>query len=437
MRGGIVTGMRAAEILLLAMVWAMATTWGGRADEGRPDRGGAVAPDGDDWPCWRGPTHDGRAAPGQRVPLTWSDTENVLWSVDVPGRGNGSPAVAGDGVYLATCDEARGSQSLLAYDRASGRQRWRTTIHESGAMRKHERSTGASVTPACDGERLFVAFANGGAVVATAVSCAGKPIWQKRVCDYQIHQGYGASPIVHGGLVIVAADHPGGGAVVAFDRATGAEAWRRERPRNPNYSSPVVHRLHGRDQLILIGNDRVVSYDPETGATIWEWQGGTTECVTTTVSDGSRVFSSGGYPRNHLAAIRADGSARMEWENDQRIYVPSLVCRDGHLYGVLDAGIATCWDSATGAEKWKRRLGGNFSASLVLLDDLILATSESGTTTVFRASPAGFEQVGGGTLGDEAFASPAVCGGRIFFRVAEQADGVRREKLVCIGTAPR
>ena len=115
--------------------------------------------------------------------------------------------------------------------------------------------------------------------------------------------------------------------------------------------------------------------------------------------------------------------------------IESLVCRDGHLYGVLDAGIATCWDAATGAEKWKRRLGGNFSASLVLLDDLILATSESGTSTIFRASPAGFEQVGGGTLGDEAFASPAVCGGRLYFRIAEQADGTRREKLVCVGTA--
>lgn len=390
-----------------------------------------------DWPCWRGPTHDGHAPPGQRVPLSWSDTENVLWTADVPGRGNGSPVVAGDRIFLATCDESSGNQSLLAFDRSSGRRLWQTTVHESGAMRKHERSTGASVTPACDGERLFVAFANDGAVIATALSRDGRRLWQKKVCDYRIHQGYGASPIVHGGLVIMAADQPGGGAVVAFDRATGAEAWRRERPRNPSYSSPVVQRLCGRDQLILIGNDRVVSHDPQTGEAIWEWQGGTTECVTTTVSDGTRVFSSGGYPRNHVAAIRGDGSARLEWENDQRVYVPSMVCRDRYLYGVLDAGIATCWDSATGAEKWKKRLGGNFSASLVLVDDLVLATSETGATTVFRASPAGFEAVGGGTLGDEVFASPAVCGDRIYFRIAEQVDGRRLEKLVCIGATQR
>lgn len=432
MRGRMMRHMLALALLGLGIALGCS----GIADDLRPPPDNPLNAD---WPCWRGPTHDGHARPGQRVPLIWSARENVLWSVDVPGRGNGSPTVVGSRIYLATCDEGSGSQSLLAFERSSGRRIWQTTIHESGAMRKHERSTGASVTPACDGERLFVAFANDGAVIATALTCDGERLWQKRVCDYQIHQGYGASPIVHDGLVIVAADQPGGGALVAYDRATGAEAWRRERPRNPSYSSPVVYRLCDRDQLILIGNDRVVSHDPRTGKTLWEWQGGTTECVATTVSDGTRVFSSGGYPRNHVAAIRGDGSARLDWENDQRVYVPSMVCRDGHLYGVLDAGIATCWDSATGAEKWKKRLGGNFSASLVLLDDMVFATSETGITTVFRASPAGFEHLGGGTLGDEAFASPAVCGGRIYFRIAEQVEGTRRERLVCIGagTPPR
>jgi hypothetical protein len=435
--------MRDRLIRTLVAGWVLAlgvaAVWVAHAEDLRDPAATPRAAIAADWPCWRGPTHDGHAPPGQSVPLSWSATENVLWSADIPGRGNGSPTVVGSRIYLATCDEGSGGQSLLAFDRSSGRRIWQTTIHESGAMRKHERSTGASVTPACDGERLFVAFANGNAVIATALTRDGERLWQKKVCDYQIHQGYGASPLVHGDFVIVAADQPGGGALVAYDRATGAEAWRRERPRNPSYSSPVVYRLCDRDQLILIGNDRVVSHDPRTGAVIWEWQGGTTECVTTTVSDGTRVFSTGGYPRNHVAAIRGDGSARLDWENDQRVYVPSMVCRDGHLYGVLDAGIATCWDSATGAEKWKKRLGGNFSASLVLLDDMVFATSETGITTVFRASPAGFEHLGGGTLGDEAFASPAVCGGRIYFRIAEQVEGTRRERLVCIGagTPPR
>ena len=108
----------------------------------------AAPPAADDWPCWRGPTHDGQAAAGQRVPQTWGDAANVVWSVDVPGRGNGSPTVVGNRVYLATCDEATGSQSVLAYERATGKLVWQRQVHAEGAMRKNEKSTGASTTTA-------------------------------------------------------------------------------------------------------------------------------------------------------------------------------------------------------------------------------------------------------------------------------------------------
>ena len=215
---------------------------------------------------------------------------------------------------------------------------------------------------------------------------------------------------------------------------SGNVVWKKERPPTPNYSSPVVFRLFGRDQLILIGCDKVASHDPANGAVLWEREGATTECVTTPVTDGERVFTSGGYPRNHVSAVRADGSGTIDWENGEREYVPSMLIHDGQLYGVLDAGIAVCWEAATGKQRWKQRLGGNFSASPVLVGDRILATSESGETHVFLASPARFEQLGVNRLGDEAFATPAVCGGRIYFRVASGSGVERREQLVCVGT---
>ena len=387
-----------------------------------------------DWPSWRGPAHDGHAAASQTVPLTWSDIENVIWSVDVPGRGSSSPTVVGERIYLTSCDEAVGSQSVYAYERASGRLVWTKQVHATGAMRKNARSTGASSSVACDGERLFVAFPTSGAVVITALSLVGEQLWQTTLCEYLIHQGYGASPFLYKDTVLVAADHKGGGAVAALDRRTGNVVWKKPRPPFPNYSSPIVFRLFGRDQLILTGCDKVISYDPATGDTLWEREGATTECVTTPVTDGERVFTSGGYPKNHVSAVRADGSATIDWENGEREYVPSMIVRDGHLYGVLDAGIAVCWDSATGKERWKHRLGGNFSASPVLLGDRIYAASEAGETHVFRASPDRFESLAVNKLGDEAWATPAICGDRIFMRVVTGTGTERREKLVCIGT---
>jgi tetratricopeptide (TPR) repeat protein len=152
------------------------------------------------------------------VPLTWSDSENVIWTSDVPGRGSSSPTVVGDRVYLTSCDEPTGSQSVYAFDRGTGQLVWKQQVHAQGAMRKHERSTGASSSVTCDGERLFIAFPNADAVVITALSLDGKEAWQTKLCDYVIHQGYGASPFLYQDTVLVSADHKGGGAVAALDR---------------------------------------------------------------------------------------------------------------------------------------------------------------------------------------------------------------------------
>ena len=100
---------------------------------------------------------------------------------------------------------------------------------------------------------------------------------------------------------------------------------------------------------------------------------------------------------------------------------------------MLDAGIAVCWESATGKEKWKQRLGGNFSGSPVLLDDTIFVTNESGQTHIFRATPERFESLGVNQLGDEAWTTPVICGDRLYFRIATGSGDTRKEKLVCVG----
>jgi hypothetical protein len=183
----------------------------------------------------------------------------------------------------------------------------------------------------------------------------------------------------------------------------------------------------------MTGCDLVSSFDPLTGKVLWETPGATTECVTSTVTDGRHIYTSGGYPKNHISAVVADGSGKIAWENKDRVYVPSLVFRDGYLYGTLDAGVAACWKSDTGESPWKQRLGGTFSASPVLVGDKIYATNEAGETFIYLAQPDKYTAVGQNKLGDEVFATPTFCGGRIYMRVAEQVDGKRREVLYCLG----
>lgn len=387
-----------------------------------------------DWPWWRGYDRNGVAPRGQSPPHEWNSEKNVRWSAVVPGRGHGSPTVVDDQVLLATADDAEEVQSVVCFDRRTGQLAWKTDVHRGGLAKKgNKKSSHASCSVAGDGDRFFISFVNKDAVYATALDRQGNLVWQTKVCDYVMYQGFGASPAIYDGLVIVAADHQEGGAVVGIDRMSGAIVWRAPRPKLPNYTSPIILKAAGKQQLFLTGCDLVTSLDPSTGAKLWEIEGATTECVTSTVTDGTHIFSTGGYPRNHLAAIRADGSGKVAWNEELRVYVPSLVVHGAHLYGVVDSGVAMCWKCDTGETVWRGRLGGTFTSSPVLVDDTIFATNEEGTTYLFRATPTEFVLLGKNQLGDESFATPAICGSQIFTRVANLTGDARQEVLYCLG----
>lgn len=386
-----------------------------------------------DWPWWRGPSWNGIAEAGQQPPTRWSNDAGLAWQVPVPGRSHGSPIVVDNQVLIEIADSDRGVQSLLCVDRENGKTLWETVIHRDGLnVKNNEKSTMASASPACDGERFFVNFLSGDAVWMTALSRTGAVLWQVKLSSYVNHQGFGSSPLLYDNLVIGVSDNKGGGAIVAMQRDTGKIIWKRDRPAKPNYPSPVILEAAGRSQLFLTGCDLVTSLDPATGTTLWEVPGATTECVTTTVTDGQRIFTSGGYPKNHVSAVAADGSGKLVWENSARVYVPSMLLHDGVLHAVLDAGVAICWDSATGTELWKGRLGGTFSSSPVLVNGRIYATNEEGRTFIYAASRDGLKIEAENQLGDSVFATPAICGGRIYQRIARTEGTVRQEYLVCI-----
>lgn len=391
-----------------------------------------------DWAWWRGPNRNGVAQAGQQVPKQWDDETNVLWKSPVSGRGHGAPTVVGDWVFLATADEEKQVQSVLAYHRDTGKQIWKSDIHSGGFEPEgrpgHPRASKASSTIASDGHRVFVSFFNSNAVYTTALTLEGEQLWQQKVTDYAMHQGYGASPTVYGPLTIVSADNKGGGAIKAFDRESGDVVWAHKRPESPNYASPIILEVEGRDQLLFTGCELITSLDPLTGKLNWEVPGATAECVSSVVSDGEIVVTSGGYPRQHIAVVRADGSGEEVWANDTRVYVPSMILSDGHIYGVTDAGAAFCHNVETGALVWEERLRAKFAASPILVDGLIYATGDKGTTFIFKATPAGFELVGENTItADEVEATAAICGDRIYLRVAQKVDGRRQEMLYCIG----
>lgn len=385
----------------------------------------------DDWAGWRGPGRQGHVVGS--APIEWSENENVLWKVKVPGRGHGSPTVVGDSIYLATADEGTQKQSVVAFDRQTGDQRWQTTLNTGGfpsASQMHPTGTHANSTVASDGERLFIAFLHHDAITAYALDTEGNLLWEEELGPFASRFGYAPSPQVHRSLVLISADHGGGGFLAGLHRESGEVVWRKARPLMTSCSSGVVADVGGRELFVIGGCESLSAYDPATGEEIWSVPGLAETTCGTCVWDDERVYASGGYPDNQTLAVTAAGTA--VWDNRTKCYESSMLVTDGHLYAVDDSGIAHCWEADTGTETWKKRLGGAYSASLILAGDNLYATSESGQTTVFGADPQAFQLLATNQLGDEAFATPTVAGGRMYHRVATR-DGGRQEWLYSIG----
>lgn len=386
------------------------------------------------WPQWRGLNYDGIANNDQNPPVKFSKKDNVIWSSKIPGRGHGSPTLYDGYIFIATADETIETQSLICLNEKTGEIIWNRQVHNGGFPEKsNKKASQASSTPATDGKLVYINFLNNGAVYTTAYDYEGKKVWQKKICNYILHQGFSTSPVIYKSLLIVSADNKAGGAICALNKDDGQIVWKINRPKKPNYTSPVIYKLKGRDELIFQGCDLVTSLDPLTGKKLWETTGSTTECVSSIVTDGEHVFTSGGYPKNHVAAIKADGSGEVVWENISRVYVPSMLISKGYLYAVMDNGNAMCWNSKTGKNMWRERLNRTTSASPVMVKDRIYAIDESGNFSVFSTNPDEFKILAKNKIGDQAFATPVINDSKIYVRVAEIIEDKRQEILYCIG----
>ncbi|MDF1813519.1 MAG: PQQ-binding-like beta-propeller repeat protein [Verrucomicrobiales bacterium] len=388
-----------------------------------------------DWQEWRGPTRNGHAATGENPPTQWSETKNIKWKTPVPGRGHSSPTVIENQIILTTADEQAQTQMVLSFDRNNGRQQWQTVVHQGNLPERiHKKNTHASPTATCDGEKIFVVFFNSTDVYLTALNREGAILWQVKTGEFHSKYpfGFAASPVLYKDSVIVTSEYEEGGYIAAFRKSDGSEIWRTPRTAGTSYSSPVVARVAGKEQLLISGQSRLSSYDPANGRELWHASGSSPATCGTMVWSGDTVFASGGFPNKETIAIRADGSGEVLWKNGEKCYEQSMLYVDGFLYALNDGGIAFCWNATTGEEMWKVRLRGPVSASPVYAGGKIYAVNEQGTCFVFHPDPSGYRETARNQLGESGFASPSIVDNRIYIRTAFHGQG-GEEFLYCIG----
>jgi outer membrane protein assembly factor BamB len=383
------------------------------------------------WPVWRGPSGQGLVA-GGNYPDKWSGTDGVVWKTPIPGRGNSSPTVWGDRIFLTTSYDEGQRVSLLAFRRSDGTRLWESPPPEGRTWRAHRKNGHASSTPISDGRLVYAFFGSRG---LAAFDLSGKLAWHQDLGAIDNYHGPAGSPLLYKDRVILYQDHDGGSFVAAFDARTGKQAWRTPRNARVGWGTPVAVRVGARDEIVVSGQYAVTAYDPDTGRELWRCEGNSFEVIPTPVVSHGLVFAASGRVGPTLA-IRPGGTGNvtqthLAWSTPKGSpFVPSPIAVGDYLYTVNDmASIVTSFEAATGKVMWQGRLGvaqrEGFSASPVAVDGKLFFTNDQGETFVVRAGPT-FELLHTNDIGESTLASPALVDGRWYIRTAQHLFAVGR-----------
>ena len=336
------------------------------------------------WPQFRGPDGQGHS-PEKDVPTTWSATNSITWKTPIPGDAWSSPIVHGRHVFVTTATENGESCRVLALDRDSGRILWNTEVFRQIPRRKETRNSYATPTPATDGKRVYACFGDGS---FAALDYRGKVLWINREQPFYSQHGLGTALMLHEGLILMSRDASSEGPdkkvgwqtpweksyVVALDARTGKERWRTGRGRSRiSHGTPVLWKdPKGRPQIVTEAGDVLQGFDPRTGSLLWTSDVPGEGKVPSVVLGDGLAFCSGGWGgKEGIKAFRLGGEGALQqsnlvWEQKRgEPKVPSLLFLDGLLFAMTDTGVATCYEATTGKIVWQERIGGNFSASPV------------------------------------------------------------------------
>jgi outer membrane protein assembly factor BamB len=410
----------------------------------------------DEWPQFRG-SQAGAIGDDPALPDTWSETENIVWKIDIPGLGWSSPIVWGDHILLTSAisagqepapvpglyDEhnhikASSAQRWVVYDVdfKTGQVRWEHELRNARPpLLRHIKNSYASETLVTDGERVYVYLGSIGLVGALDLN--GKPLWTKEVGAYSQggnEYGTAASPVLYKDRLYIVNDNLNQSFMVAFDKRTGNEIWKVNRDERGNWSTPFVWENEVRTEIVTSGSGKVRSYDLD-GKLLWELKGMTALTIPTPFASHGLLFISSGYPGSSprpVYAIRPGASGDISLKGDETsnqyiawyqpllgTYNTSALVYGDYFYTLLDRGFVLCHDVRTGNQIYSRQRisaeSSGFTASPWAYNGKIFLLSEDGDTFVVQAGPE-FKLLGKNSLNGMTLATPAVLRGSLILR---------------------
>lgn len=410
-----------------------------------------------DWSAWRGPFENGMAR--GEAPTTWSDTQNVAWKTEIPGRGHSSPVVYGDFMFITTAvpegplsgggGGGRGPGGgfaanvphrflVMCLNRKTGKVLWEREALEATPHEGYHFRYGsfASNSPVTDGKHVYAFFGSRGLFVYTM---EGKLAWQKSFSPMRMRLafGEGTAPVLHDNTLLLGFDQEEGSYLLALDKTTGKQIWKVDRDEPSAWSPPLVLTHEGQKQIIVAATNKTRAYEFATGKLIWECAGLGTNVIPAPVTAKGIVYVMSGHRDPNLMAIRLGrkgdltGTDAIVWQNKRaNSYTPSPVLINDRLYFVSDNGFFSCLNALTGEVLFQERLPKpyNFKASPVGADGKIYLSTEEGDVLVMKIADK-MEILATNTLKDEVFiASPAVVGGDLYLRSQKAIYCIRASK---------
>lgn len=352
----------------------------------------ASATPGEHWPGFRG---DGTSTTAARqLPLTWSDTEHVAWTAEIPGYGQSSPVVWGDQIFVTSAmGEEKEMIVVSAFSLADGQQVWSREFPATQKVKVSDYVSRGAPTPVVDADRVYAFFESGDLL---ALTHAGEPVWQRSLVkeygEFQGNHGIGSSLTAAGNSVIVLIDHAGPSYLLAADKASGDNRWKVDRKSRTSWSTPAIRTVGDSTEIVVSSNGAVEGYRAETGERVWWVEGvdGNTTNSPTCIGD---VVLVGSSKANQNLAVQPGGqgdvsATAVQWRSeDVTSSFASPLLAGGTAWFVSKAGVLYAVDPRSGKTLWNERLPDSCWASPLAVEDRVYFFTKGGQTVVYRAGP--------------------------------------------------
>ena len=387
----------------------------------------------DQWPGFRG--NGTSYVADQSLPLRWSETDNVAWQVELDGYGQSSPVVWDGRLYVTSILGAnKETLSVEALSLETGERVWMKRFDASETREISKTQSRAAPTPVVDARAVYVFFESGDLF---ALGHDSEVIWHRRLVSefgaFVGGHGVGSSLAQTTNAVFVSIQHGGPSYLLSVEKDTGKTRFKVDRPAKTAWTTPIVSRRQGRDEIIVSANGTVEAFDSQTGESLWSVSGVAKNWIASP-SVTEEMVVVGASEKQGCIAIARDGSGDVTsthvlWTADASADFASPLVTESCVYFINQAGGLTCVEGTTGKAVWKHRLPSAAWASPILVGERVYAFTKSGVSVVFEDNATEFVELATNELPvpseDDAVYGIAVADSSIVVRTASKVFCIR------------